>query len=178
VYCSPVENLRIEIPTRRATLVAVDDVSFEVAAGEVLGVVGETGAGKSLTGTAIIGLLDPPARIAGGRISLADGASTNLPAEAMRSLRGKDIGAVFQDPLTSLNPLLTVGRHLTQTILTASRHVPGQSAGSCSEAVDRGGHSRGPRAPRQLSASTVGRHAAAGRACTRLCLRAEAHHRR
>ena len=113
-----VENLRVEIPTRRATLVAVDDVSFDVAAGEVLGVVGETGAGKSLTGTAIIGLLDPPARIAGGRISLAGRRIDNLPAEAMRSLRGKDIGAVFQDPLTSLNPLLTVGRHLTQTILT------------------------------------------------------------
>ena len=113
-----VENLRVEIPTRRATLVAVDDVSFEVAAGEVLGVVGETGAGKSLTGTAIIGLLEPPARIAGGHISLAGRRIDNLPAEAMRRLRGKDIGAVFQDPLTSLNPLLTVGRHLTQTILT------------------------------------------------------------
>ena len=113
-----VENLRVEIPTRRATLVAVDDVSFEVAAGEVLGVVGETGAGKSLTGTAIIGLLEAPARIAGGHISLAGRRIDNLPAEAMRRLRGKDIGAVFQDPLTSLNPLLTVGRHLTQTILT------------------------------------------------------------
>ncbi len=113
-----VENLRVEIPTRRATLVAVDDVSFEVAAGEVLGMVGETGAGKSLTGTAIIGLLEPPARIAGGRISLDGRRIDDLPSEAMRRLRGKDIGAVFQDPLTSLNPLLTVGRHLTQTILT------------------------------------------------------------
>jgi peptide/nickel transport system ATP-binding protein len=113
-----VENLRVEIATRRGSLVAVDDVSFDVEAGQVLGVVGETGAGKSVTGTAIIGLLDPPARLAGGRISLAGRRIDNLPAEAMRHLRGKDIGAVFQDPLTSLNPLLTVGRHLTQTILT------------------------------------------------------------
>jgi peptide/nickel transport system ATP-binding protein len=113
-----VENLRVEIPTRHATLVAVDDVSFDLAAGEVLGVVGETGAGKSLTGSAIIGLLDPPARIAGGCITLAGRRIDNLSNEVMRSLRGKEIGAVFQDPLTSLNPLLTVGRHLTQTILT------------------------------------------------------------
>jgi peptide/nickel transport system ATP-binding protein len=112
-----VEHLRVEIPTRRRTLVAVDDVSFDVAEGEVLGMVGETGAGKSLTGTAIIGLLDPPARIAAGRICLRDRRIDDLPPEAMRHLRGKEIGAVFQDPLTSLNPLLTVGRHLTQTIL-------------------------------------------------------------
>ena len=122
-----VENLRVEIPTRRSTLTAVDDVSFEVASGEVLGMVGETGAGKSLTGTAIIGLLEPPARIAGGRITLAGQRIDDLPAEAMRRLRGKDIGAVFQDPLTSLNPLLTVGRHLTQTILTHLDVSPGEA---------------------------------------------------
>jgi peptide/nickel transport system ATP-binding protein len=113
-----VERLRIEFPTRRGTLVAVHDVSFEIAAGEVLGVVGESGAGKSLTGAAIIGLIDPPGRIAAGRIHLAGRRIDNLPYEAMRKVRGREIGAVFQDPLTSLNPLYTVGRQLIETIRT------------------------------------------------------------
>ena len=116
-----VEGLRIEFPTRRGTLVAVHDVSFDIAAGEVLGIVGESGAGKSLTGAAVIGLLDPPGRIAGGEIRLAGRRIDNLPHEAMRKVRGRDIGAVFQDPLTSLNPLYTIGRQLTETITT---HLP------------------------------------------------------
>jgi peptide/nickel transport system ATP-binding protein len=111
-----VRNLRVEIPTRRATLVAVDDMSFDIDEGEVLGVVGESGAGKSITGSAVIGLIDPPGRVAGGEIVFAGRRIDNLPPEAMRHLRGRDIGAVFQDPLTSLNPLLTVGRQLAQTI--------------------------------------------------------------
>ena len=111
-----VSNLRVEFPTRHGTLVAVHDVSFDIAPGEVLGVVGESGAGKSLTGAAIIGLIDPPGRIAAGEISLAGRRIDNLPEAAMRVIRGREIGAVFQDPLTSLNPLYTVGRQLTETI--------------------------------------------------------------
>jgi peptide/nickel transport system ATP-binding protein len=113
-----VENLRVEVPTRRGILVAVDDVSFDIAPGEVLGVVGESGAGKSLTGAAIIGLLEPPLRIAGGRISLGGRRIDTLRYEAMRRVRGKEIGAIFQDPLTSLNPLYTVGHQLIETIRT------------------------------------------------------------
>jgi peptide/nickel transport system ATP-binding protein len=113
-----VRNLRVEIPSRRATLVAVDGVSFDISDGEVLGVVGESGAGKSVTGTAIIGLLDPPARRTQGEIEFAGRRIDDLAPEAMRSLRGRFIGAVFQDPLTSLNPLLSVGRQLVQTITT------------------------------------------------------------
>ncbi len=113
-----VENLRVEVPTRRGILVAVDDISFAIAPGEVLGVVGESGAGKSLTGAAIIGLLEPPLRIAGGRISLGGKRIDNLPYEQMRRIRGKEIGAIFQDPLTSLNPLYTVGQQLIETIRT------------------------------------------------------------
>jgi peptide/nickel transport system ATP-binding protein len=116
-----VKNLRVEFPTRRGTLLALDDISFSIAPGEILGVVGESGAGKSLTGAAIIGLLDPPGRIAGGEIRLASQRIDNLPYEAMRRIRGRQIGAIFQDPLTSLNPLYTIGRQLIETIRT---HLP------------------------------------------------------
>src|ERR671931_862325 len=91
-----VRNLRVEFPTRRGTLVAVDDISFDIAPGEVLGVVGESGAGKSLTGAAIIGLLEPPGRIAGGEIILDGRRIDHLPYEEMRQIRGRQIGAIFQ----------------------------------------------------------------------------------
>ena len=111
-----VKNLRVEFPTRRGTLLALDDVSFDIAPGEILGVVGESGAGKSLTGAAIIGLLEPPGRVAGGEIRLTGQRIDKLPHEAMRKIRGRRIGAIFQDPLTSLNPLYTVGRQIMETI--------------------------------------------------------------
>ncbi|MEL4179498.1 ABC transporter ATP-binding protein [Roseateles sp. PN1] len=113
-----VRHLRVEFPGRRGTLLALDDISFDIAPGEILGVVGESGAGKSLTGAAIIGLLDPPGRIAGGEILLQGQRIDNLPYEQMRKIRGRQIGAIFQDPLTSLNPLYTVGQQLIETITT------------------------------------------------------------
>ncbi len=87
----------------------------------MLGVVGESGAGKSVTGSAVIGLIDPPGRIAGGEVRLGGRRIDNLPEEAMRRIRGREIGAVFQDPLTSLNPLYTIGRQLVETMRT---HLP------------------------------------------------------
>ncbi|WP_375592682.1 ABC transporter ATP-binding protein [Algihabitans albus] len=113
-----VRDLRVEFPTRRGTLVAVNGVSFDIKEGEVLGVVGESGAGKSLTGSAVIGLLEPPGRIAAGEVRLKGRRIDNLPYREMRRVRGREIGMVFQDPLTSLNPLYTVGRQLVETILT------------------------------------------------------------
>jgi len=113
-----VKNLRVEFPTRRGALVAVDDVSFSIAPGEVLGVVGESGAGKSVTGLAIIGLLEPPGRIAAGEVRLEGRRIDNLPPEDMRRVRGRRIAMVFQDPLTSLNPLYTIGAQLEETIRT------------------------------------------------------------
>ena len=115
-----VHDLRVEFPTRRGTLVAVDGVSFHIDEGEVLGVVGESGAGKSLTGAAIIGLLEPPGRISAGQIRLSGRRIDNLPYEEMRRIRGREIGMVFQDPLTSLNPLYSVGRQLVETVQTHS----------------------------------------------------------
>ena len=88
-----VKNLVVEFPGRRGTLRALDDISFDIAPGEILGVVGESGAGKSLTGASIIGLLEPPGRVAGGTISLDGSRIDNLPQEKMRRVRGKQIGA-------------------------------------------------------------------------------------
>jgi peptide/nickel transport system ATP-binding protein len=116
-----VQDLTVEFPTRRGTLRALDRVSFSIDAGEVLGVVGESGAGKSLTGAAIIGLLEPPGRIAGGQILLNGTRIDTLRGEAMRHVRGKRIGAIFQDPLTTLNPLYSVGRQLVETMQTHLR---------------------------------------------------------
>jgi peptide/nickel transport system ATP-binding protein len=116
-----VKNLVVEFSSRHGNLRAIDDVSFDIAPGEILGVVGESGAGKSLTGAAIIGLLEPPGRIAGGQILLAGQRIDQLPPEALRHIRGRRIGAIFQDPLTSLNPLKSIGAQLVETILA---HLP------------------------------------------------------
>lgn len=113
-----VRHLTVKFPTRRGTLTAVDDVSFDIARGETLGVVGESGAGKSLTGRAVIGLLQRPGRIAKGEIWLDGQRIDNLDRAALRRVRGRRIGMVFQDPLTSLNPLYTVRRQIVETILT------------------------------------------------------------
>ncbi|MGJ5083644.1 ABC transporter ATP-binding protein [Bradyrhizobium sp. HKCCYLS3013] len=113
-----VRNLQVEFATRRGTLRAIDGVSYDIAKGEVLGVVGESGAGKSVTGLAVIGLIDPPGRISGGEIQLSGLRIDNLPPEEMRKVRGKRIGMIFQDPLTSLNPLYRVGDQIIETIRT------------------------------------------------------------
>jgi peptide/nickel transport system ATP-binding protein len=122
-----VRNLRVQFPTRRGLLTAVDDVSLTIAPGEVLGVVGESGAGKSLTGAAIIGLLEPPGRIESGEILLNGRRIDNLSPEEFRKIRGREIGAIFQDPLTSLNPLYTIGRQITETILTHLNVTPDEA---------------------------------------------------
>jgi peptide/nickel transport system ATP-binding protein len=128
-----VQNLVVEFPGRRGTLRALDDISFEIAPGEILGVVGESGAGKSLTGASIIGLLEPPGRIAGGEVKLEGRRIDNLPYEEMRKIRGHRIGAIFQDPLTSLNPLYSVGRQLVETIQT---HLPLSASQARKRALD------------------------------------------
>jgi peptide/nickel transport system ATP-binding protein len=127
-----VRNLRVEFAHRHGTLRALDNVTFGIAPGEILGVVGESGAGKSLTGAAIIGLVPPPGRVTGGEILLEGRRIDSLPDRQMRRIRGRRIGAIFQDPLTSLNPLYTVGRQLTETILA---HLPVSAAEAKARAV-------------------------------------------
>ena len=128
-----ISDLKVEFPTRRGTLVAVNGVSFNIESGEVLGLVGESGAGKSMTGNAIIGLLEAPGRIAGGAIRLAGRRIDDLPYEEMRKIRGREIGAIFQDPLTSLNPLYTIERQLVETMMTHLGISKGEARGRAIE---------------------------------------------
>jgi peptide/nickel transport system ATP-binding protein len=116
-----VRDLTVEFPTRHGVLRALDRISFSIDAGEILGVVGESGAGKSLTGAAIVGLLERPGHVAGGEIRLDGKRIDNLAAEPLRRIRGRRIGMIFQDPLTTLNPLYTIGRQLTETMQTHMR---------------------------------------------------------
>ncbi len=129
-----VKDLVVEFVGRRGTLRALDRVSFDIAPGEILGVVGESGAGKSITGAAIIGLIDAPGRIAGGEIRLEGERIDNLSQGQLRHIRGRKIGAIFQDPLTSLNPLYTIGQQLIQTIL-AHRPMSEAQARDCAVAL-------------------------------------------
>ncbi|WP_417598494.1 ABC transporter ATP-binding protein [Pararhodobacter oceanensis] len=134
-----VRDLVIEFPTRRGVLRAIDGVSFDIAPGEVLGMVGESGAGKSLTGAAIIGLLEPPGRIVSGEIKLKGERIDNLTPAAMRKVRGRRIGMVFQDPLTSLNPLYTVAKQLIETIRTHMDVSDGEARKRAVALLDRVG---------------------------------------
>ncbi len=128
-----VKNLVVEFPNRRGTLRAIDGISFDIAPGEILGVVGESGAGKSLTGASIIGLLEPPGRIASGEVLLEGQRIDNLNNDQLRHIRGRKIGAIFQDPLTSLNPLYSIGKQLTETI---QAHLPVSNAEARKRAID------------------------------------------
>ena len=134
-----VKDLVVEFPTRKGILTAVDRISFDLAKGEVLGVVGESGAGKSMTGAAIIGLIEPPGHIAGGTIHLGGDRIDNLPQEAMRRVRGKRIGVIFQDPLTSLNPLYTIAEQLVETIRMHLNLTPAQAKDRAIELLDEVG---------------------------------------
>lgn len=116
-----VRNLAVEFPSRRGTIKVLDDVSFEISAGEVLGVAGDLGARKSLVSALISGRLDPPGRITGGRILLEGHRIDDFRYEQLQEIRSHRIGFIFQDPLSSLNPLRTVGQQLIDMI---TMHLP------------------------------------------------------
>jgi peptide/nickel transport system ATP-binding protein len=112
-----VRDLATHFTTRAGVLKAVDGVSFDLAQGEVVGLVGESGSGKTVTGFSILGLVDPPGRIVGGSVKLAGQELVGLAPRGLRTLRGRKIAMVFQDPMTTLNPVLTIGRQMQLAIL-------------------------------------------------------------
>jgi len=122
-----VDGLRTHFFTRAGIVKAVDDVSFVVRRGEVMGLVGESGSGKSMTGYSIMGLIDPPGRIVDGAIRLKGRDLRALPAEDLRQLRGNRIAMIFQDPMMTLNPVLSVAAQMIETILAHAK-VPRQEA--------------------------------------------------
>ncbi|MCA3390552.1 MAG: ABC transporter ATP-binding protein [Roseomonas sp.] len=111
-----VRDLRTYFETRAGTIKAVDGISFTLDRGEILGLVGESGSGKSVTGFSLIGLLDPPGRIAGGSVMFQGKELVGLPQAAMRKLRGKRIAMIFQDPAATLNPVLTIGQQMAMAV--------------------------------------------------------------
>jgi peptide/nickel transport system ATP-binding protein len=111
-----VENLQTHFPTRAGLVKAVNDVSFYVDAGEMLGLVGESGCGKSITALSVMRLIAPPGKIVGGSIKFKGEELTTASEERMREIRGDDISMIFQDPMTSLNPVFTVGEQIAEAL--------------------------------------------------------------
>ena len=156
-----IENLHTEIRLRRSVVHALAGVSLTVEAGECLGIVGESGCGKTMTALSIMRLLPGGGRITAGRITVDGTNITALPEDRMRDVRGNLVGMVFQDPLTSLNPTKTIGDQIAESVRLH------RGAGQAGRAGPRGGgaragrHAPSRRAGGQLPAPAVRRHAAA-----------------
>jgi oligopeptide/dipeptide ABC transporter ATP-binding protein len=112
-----VRNLRTSFFTEDGTVAAVDDVSFCIRPGEVLGLVGESGCGKSVTSLSVLRLIAPPGRITGGEIVFEGRDLLRLPEKEMQSIRGNKISMIFQEPMTSLNPVMTVGNQVAESLV-------------------------------------------------------------
>lgn len=121
-----IENLRTHFFTKAGVVKAVDDVSLSVARGKILGLVGESGSGKSMTGYSIMGLIDAPGRIVGGRIVLNGQDITALPADHWRTLRGNRVAMIFQDPMMTLNPVLRIDTQMIEAV--SAHHRIGKAA--------------------------------------------------
>ena len=112
-----IRGLTVCIPTEKGEIRPVNDVSLEVPSGSIAGIVGESGCGKSMTARAVMGLLRYPAKVTGGSVFLCGREITSLPEKERRKLRGAEISMIFQEPMTSLNPVMKVGRQVEEAIL-------------------------------------------------------------
>ncbi|SMF31096.1 peptide/nickel transport system ATP-binding protein [Tistlia consotensis] len=134
-----VRGLRTEFLTAAGILRAVDDISFSLSAGEIIGLVGESGSGKSVTGFSLLGLIDPPGRIAGGSVRLNGAELVGMTPGELRRRRGREIAMIFQDPIATLNPLLTVGQQMAMALAAHERVSTKAAADRCTEALARVG---------------------------------------
>jgi oligopeptide transport system ATP-binding protein len=134
-----VEELRVEFSTRRGTVYAVNGISFEIARGETLGIVGESGCGKSVTSLAVLGLLARNGRAQGGRAMFEGRDLIRQSDRALRGIRGREIAMIFQDPMTSLNPVLTIGRQIREALETHFGMGKKEAEARAAELLDRVG---------------------------------------
>ena len=131
-----VSNLTTVFDTRTGPIAAVGDVSFEIRSGETLGLVGESGSGKSVTALSLMRLVQPPGRIAGGSIPFKERDLLTLSESEMRQVRGAEIALIFQEPMTALNPVFTIGDQITETLLVHGRATRAAAARMAVELLD------------------------------------------
>ncbi len=134
-----VEDLHVRFGTSRGPVYAVNGISFDVAPGETLGIVGESGCGKSVTALAMLGILPRNGRVTGGRVVFAGRDLVQLSDRELRGVRGKEIAMIFQDPMTSLNPVLTVGRQIREVLETHFDLGKAEATRRAGELLDRVG---------------------------------------
>ena len=157
-----ISDLRTYFHTDDGVVKAVDDVSLAIQEGQTLGIVGEAGSGKSVTALTIMRLLGGTAKIETGQISFLGRDLVRLPEPEMRQIRGKEISMIFQEPMTSLNPVFTVGWQVMEAILLHQKVTQGRGPAADDRAVPRSRHPRAGAADRFVSAPDVGRAEAAG----------------
>ena len=174
-----VEGLRTELSTGRGILKAVDGVSFSLRRGETLAIVGESGCGKSMTALSLMRLVpEPPGKIVGGSVKLDGRDLLRLDEAAMRAVRGNDISMIFQEPMTSLNPVLTIGSQISEAVRLHQDLSRSAAMREGRRHVAAGADSRAGAARPGISASALGRHAAARDDRHGACLQSQGAHRR
>ena len=130
-----VEELRVSFPTARGVVHAVNGISYSVRKGEVMGIIGESGSGKSVEAYSILGLLKPPGKVEGGRITFEGRNLLTLTKRELEAFRGHEVGMIFQDPLSSLDPVFTVGRQMTEVVRRHDKGISAAEAKAQSEAM-------------------------------------------